>query len=155
MLHRLLDLDVLIALRTAPSNSWANPVERIMSIVNIGLQGVGLMRQKMSERFEKTVANVNSIKGMREKLTSDELVQELQESLSFPIDLLNSQMIRLSLKENFTTFKPATKDQIDSVWQACLEVEKNLDHESLNKKALKDLESLQSFLRHCCVEGHY
>ena len=31
-----LDLDVLIAGRTAPSNSWANPVERIMSISNIG-----------------------------------------------------------------------------------------------------------------------
>ena len=36
-----LDLDLLVALRTAPSNSWANPVERIMSIVNTGLQGVG------------------------------------------------------------------------------------------------------------------
>ena len=44
-----LDLDMLVALRTAPSNSWANPVERIMSIVNIGLQGVGVMRQKGSD----------------------------------------------------------------------------------------------------------
>lgn len=49
------NLDMLIALRTAPSNSWANPVERVMSIVNIGLQGVGLMRRKMSEKFEKVV----------------------------------------------------------------------------------------------------
>ena len=50
-----LDLDVLVALRTAPSNSWANPVERIMSIVNTGLQGIGLMRHKMSEVFEKAI----------------------------------------------------------------------------------------------------
>ncbi len=54
-LFRELNLDLLIALRTAPSNSWANPVERIMSIVNIGLQGVGVMRRKMSEEFEKAV----------------------------------------------------------------------------------------------------
>ena len=54
-LFRDLNLDLLIALRTAPSNSWANPVERIMSIVNIGLQGIGVMRQKMSDEFEKAV----------------------------------------------------------------------------------------------------
>ena len=50
-----LDLDLLIALRTAPSNSWANPVERIMSIVNVGLQGVGVMRKKMSEELEDII----------------------------------------------------------------------------------------------------
>ena len=33
-----LDLDVLIAGQTALSHSWANPVERIMAIVNLGLQ---------------------------------------------------------------------------------------------------------------------
>jgi len=53
-----LDLDMLIALRTAPSNSWANPVERIMSIVNIGLQGVGVMRTKVGDEFEKAVGKV-------------------------------------------------------------------------------------------------
>lgn len=50
-----MDLDCVIALRTAPSNSWANPVERIMSIVNMGLQGVGVMRRKGNEDFEKTI----------------------------------------------------------------------------------------------------
>lgn len=54
-LFRDLNLDILIALRTAPSNSWANPVERVMSIINIGLQGVGVMRRKMSNEFEKLV----------------------------------------------------------------------------------------------------
>lgn len=53
-----LDLDALIALRTAPSNSWANPVERVMSIVNIGLQGIGVMRAKGSEDFEKAIGIV-------------------------------------------------------------------------------------------------
>lgn len=54
-----LDLDVLIALRTAPSNSWANPVERVMSIVNLGLQGVGLMRSKRDDDFEKAICELN------------------------------------------------------------------------------------------------
>ena len=50
-----LDLDELIALRTAPNNSWANPVEQIMSIVNIGLQGVGIMTKKGGDDFEKAI----------------------------------------------------------------------------------------------------
>ena len=33
-----LDLDFLCAARTAPSHSWRNPVERIMSTLNLGLQ---------------------------------------------------------------------------------------------------------------------
>ena len=33
-----LDLDYLCAGRTAPYHSWRNPVERVMSILNLGLQ---------------------------------------------------------------------------------------------------------------------
>ena len=42
-----LDLDLLIAGRAAPSHSWANPVERIMSIVNLGMQCIGVMHECM------------------------------------------------------------------------------------------------------------
>lgn len=54
-----LDLDVLIAARTAPCHSWANPVERVMSIVNLGLQCVGMMCQKESVDFEANISMLN------------------------------------------------------------------------------------------------
>ena len=38
-----LDLDYFIAVRTPPQHSWKNPVEHIMSILNLGLQSIGLM----------------------------------------------------------------------------------------------------------------
>jgi uncharacterized Zn finger protein len=64
---------------------------------------------------------------MREKLATDDLKKELGESLSFPIDLLNSQMNRLSLKEKkFQTFTPASEEEINTLWQKCLEIEKGL-----------------------------
>ncbi|CAB3998966.1 Hypothetical predicted protein [Paramuricea clavata] len=154
-LFRSLDLDMLVALRTAPSNSWANPVERIMSIVNTGLQGIGLMRQKMGDNFEKAIANAKSVKEMREKLATDDLKKELGESLSFPIDLLNSQMNRLSLKEKkFQTFTPASEEEINTLWQKCLEIEKGLQRDHLTMKDVKDFEHLKAFLKHCCIEGH-
>ena len=54
-LFQELNLDMLIALRTAPCQSWQNPVERIMSIVNIGLHGTGIMRTSANEEFERAV----------------------------------------------------------------------------------------------------
>ena len=45
-----LDLDVLVAERTAPCQSYRNPAERIMSVLNLGLQNVSLSHQRMSER---------------------------------------------------------------------------------------------------------
>jgi len=38
------DLDYLIAARTPPYHSWINPVERVISLLNMGLQCVSIMR---------------------------------------------------------------------------------------------------------------
>lgn len=54
-----LDLDMLVAAHTAPQNSYRNPVERVMSLLNIGLQAVGVMRQKMPDNFEKVIHECN------------------------------------------------------------------------------------------------
>ena len=57
-----LDLDFLCAARTAPSHSWRNPVECIMSTLNLGL----LMRQKMDDEFEAQAAKCNSLAALRD-----------------------------------------------------------------------------------------
>ena len=51
-LFHSLDLDMLVAARTAPQNSYRNPVEHIMSLLNLGLQSIGVMCQEMSEENE-------------------------------------------------------------------------------------------------------
>ena len=43
-----LDLDYLILARNAPGHSWRNPAERVMSVLNLGLQGTGVMREESS-----------------------------------------------------------------------------------------------------------
>ena len=47
-----LDLDFLCVCRTAPFHSWRNPVERIMSVLNLGMQSIGLMRKEMDDSYE-------------------------------------------------------------------------------------------------------
>ncbi|GBC02026.1 hypothetical protein RclHR1_44120002 [Rhizophagus clarus] len=66
-LYLKLDLDLLVAVRTSPGHSWKNPVELIMSILNLGLQCVGLMHNEMSEELEKIMKRCNSMDNIREK----------------------------------------------------------------------------------------
>ena len=49
------DLDYLCVARTAPCHSWRNPVERVMSLLNLGLQCVGLMRKEMPTQYEMAI----------------------------------------------------------------------------------------------------
>lgn len=55
------DLDYLCAGRTAPHHSWRNSVEQIMSILNLGLQCVGLARSEMEEKYETIVKKCSSL----------------------------------------------------------------------------------------------
>ena len=64
-LYLKLDLDFLCAARTAPCHSWRNPAERVMAVVNLGLQCVGLMRGKMPEEFEEAIAGCNNLSELR------------------------------------------------------------------------------------------
>ena len=50
-LQKSLNLDVLLTVRTAPGSSYRNPSKRDNCILNLGLYGIGVMRQKI---FDKT-----------------------------------------------------------------------------------------------------
>ena len=59
-------LDNLCAAKTAPYHSWLNPVERIMSIVNPGLQCVGIMRKEVTPETEAFISNYNNMVQLKE-----------------------------------------------------------------------------------------
>ena len=56
-----LDLDYLCAARTARYHSFRNPAERVMSVLNLGLQSVGLARAKMDDDMEAAIQGSNSV----------------------------------------------------------------------------------------------
>jgi hypothetical protein len=58
-------MDTLIVLRTAPQQSWTNPAERIMSVLNMGLQGCSLARIAMDAKFEVTMRKCNGMGALR------------------------------------------------------------------------------------------
>ncbi|XP_066928996.1 uncharacterized protein [Clytia hemisphaerica] len=151
-----LDLDLLIALRTAPSNSWANPVERIMSIINIGLQGIGVMRTKVGDEFEKAVGKAKTLKEIREVVAAGNFNDELTRTLQDPMVLLQNQMKRLNLKTNaFKTFSPAASDEIDKLWANCLQVDDGINRDDTTKKGMKENAAYHQFIKKHCKATHY
>ena len=89
------DLDYLVAVRTPPYNSWKNPAERVMSELNLALQTVGIMRQKMSSAtLEKILEGCNSMKAIRSAAESHHgLQEEFKDSLQ-PAKVLLSALFQ-------------------------------------------------------------
>ena len=78
------------------NQSWRNPVERMMSIVNLGLQSVGLVQKEMSLDAEKALKNCNSMKQVRS--AGEQYKKEVAESIKQSIKLAPDIMQRLEMK---------------------------------------------------------
>ncbi|CAB4431620.1 unnamed protein product [Rhizophagus irregularis] len=61
------DFDLLIAVRTAPNHSWTNPAERIMSTLNLGLQGIAFKHDPMNSKSEALFNTANTLDNIHKK----------------------------------------------------------------------------------------
>ena len=150
------DLDFLCAVRTPPYHSWKNPAERIMSILNIGLQYVGVMR-KETESFEESLKHCNNLSAIRslgEKQPT--LADEVRDALEPMKALLQGIFMRLSLKgHSFSTFTAARANDIDDMWKHILQIDSTVTQECTQKVQLEKKEAYQEFLIHHCKVQHY
>ena len=67
-LFKVCNFDILNVGRCVPYHSFINPAERYMSLLNIGLQGLALERDKACP-FESTVKSCSTMKSIRRKAT--------------------------------------------------------------------------------------
>ena len=151
-----LNLDYLCAARTAPYHSWKNPVERVMSLLNSGLQCVGLARAKMPDEFEKEVAKCSNLSAIRKHLEGKELV--VQDSLSPVKILLCKVFCRLKLhNEEIRTFTSATTDELSEFWSAMIAIDCTLgEHNAVyRQETMNQHENICKFIEHCCQATHY
>lgn len=135
-LFQRLKLDALRAACTASCHSQKNPVERVMSIFNLGLQSLGLIREKQSEDFEKATdkcKNMSNLHAVADKCP--EFKATVLDSIA-PVKMLLTKLFeRLQLKEE--SFKPITaaSEDVDVIWNLIQEVEPSLVRgESLRKE---------------------
>ena len=152
------DSDMIIAVRTPPQNSWKDPAERVMSILNIGLQSVGLMRNQLTnvalEHKLKKAKNMKEIRSMAN--ITEGLKEQVVESVRPMKDLLLNIFTRLKLKENyFKTFDSASETDITELWNEILRIEPSLTPTDTTKEKISKKHNLLEFIKHHCVQRHY
>ena len=152
-----LDLDFLCAARTAPCHSWCNPAERVMSVVNLGLQCVGLMRREM-EDHEALIANCNNISQLRQVgERKPDIIPAVRDSIA-PVKILLCDIFkRLKLHDkNFQVFSAATDEDMKCLWSELKTIDDSLEYGiPYRKTCLKSHPNLVAFLSHCCQLRHY
>ena len=134
-----LDLDYFVAVRTPPQHSWKNPVERIMSILNLGLQSIGLMRAEMNDESEKLLSKGGTMNEIRQIAKENPtLEKDLIASLQAPINLLHDVFNRQSLKEEpFETFTAASNTEIERFWETIQLLDDSVTHEDRTAEHIK------------------
>lgn len=110
-----LDLDFLIAIRTPPNHSWANPAERVMSLLNLALQHCALDRNEMPEKFEKIFRNKSSLNAIRNTATIRPGLRDAYGSCMKPvIELVNGRFGRMKFKgKSLTVYEGVPSEVID------------------------------------------
>ena len=71
-----MDNDMVLDMRTPPYHSWKDSAERIMNILNIALQGIGLVRNEMTEEIENEFLKCSGTNDLRKLAESNEVVKE-------------------------------------------------------------------------------
>lgn len=112
--------DYVLAMRTAPHQSYRNWVERIMSSLNLALQTIAIERRKMSDQIEHIIKSLNTMVSIRKAADkNDSFKTALTDSLEPVKSSLNSLFERLSLKQkNFMIGSPASDNLMEELWQA-------------------------------------
>ncbi len=150
-----LDLDFLCAIRTPPYNSWKNPAERIMSLLNLALQGAGVARRATTYEDQlKSCSNTKQIRLCAEQVPG--LQDAIADSLEAPKTLLYSLFRRLKLKdEPVREFHASSDCDIDAFWDVIREVDDTLTQNDTTAKLLLPKKKLQAFFDSHCKRRHY
>ena len=113
-LFRRLDLDMLVACRTCPGNSWANVAERVMSLLNIAYQNVALSRNHIPAVFEQLARRCSNMAQLRTTAQKNKGFREAWvQAVQDVIGIVGDRQERMALKgQKFLTHEAASDEEI-------------------------------------------
>ena len=108
---------MLIHARCTPRHSYTNPAERVMSILNLGLQNCALERKALTEEAEKDIKKCGSVAEIRGRAENDPDFKTNWVSTMEPVQsLVRNRFLKLQLKDRpFQAVDPLTEVEIDSL----------------------------------------
>ena len=151
------DRDMVVAVRTPPYNSWKDPAERVMCVLNIAAQSVGLMRT--STDIEGVLVNCSGLKKLRalnEENPGLQVKEKVLESVQPCKDLLADRFRRVTFSKNpLQTFTPATQDSMDNLWNRMQNIDPTLTRSDTTRVVVQNKVQFQDFYTKHCRDRHY
>ena len=132
-LFKEFDFDMVITGRCAPGQNYTHPCEKVMSILNIGLQNCSTERGLCDENIEKELKKCNSMGAIRK--SKDPNVKKSWLQSIYPVQkLIEGRLERLQLKAEPINCTQPVKDYDVSIFQRHLkELFPTLDTAKLQK----------------------
>ena len=129
-----------------------------MSLLNLGLQAVGLMRSRMpEEELEKIMKACNTMSDVREAVKQQPALKAaIQQSLNQPVELLTDVFTRLSLKDKPVQIgEPASADEMDELWTEMQQIDDTLQQSDSMQAKITSKKDFVAYLEHCSQRHHY
>ena len=152
-----LDLDFYVAAPCAPGHSWTNPAERVMPVMNIGLQNVALSREKMADDKEKLFRKCTSMDDIRKEIQGKPELKEVWLDSVGPVrQCVENRFRRLALKdEPIKVNDPVREDEVDYLSRHLNFLFPGLDTGKLVKAHTKKVDSYNQWSeKHCRVRNY-
>ena len=115
-----INLDMLVALRCCPTQSWMNSPKPIMSTLNLAQQNCSLEGAKMYDVLEQKVKSVNSMNKLR-NLTKPcaELQESFMESMNPMKEIVNSRSESMLLKDEKISVQQSATSENEHLQNLC------------------------------------
>ncbi|KAL8607708.1 hypothetical protein ACOMHN_039382 [Nucella lapillus] len=152
-----LNLDMIIAARCAPGHSFRNPAERVMSILNIGLQNCATERKQTDEAAETLLKRCSSVSAIRSMAAKHpELQEKWRDSIEPVQSTIQNRFLRLKLKgEPMTAVDPVTDGELDNLKRHLRELFPTHDLQKLQKQHTEKNQAYVDWKLKHCSETHY
>ena len=110
-----------------------------MSILNLGLQSIGLMRTEMSNDSERLMSKCGTMNEIHKTAEENSILKvDLVASLQAPINLVRSVFDRQFLKdEPFKTFTVISETEMEKFWKMIQLVDNNITNEDRTAEHIK------------------
>ena len=153
-LQRLLKINLLSALRCSPNGSYVMTAERVMPLLNLGLQNMTLERAPMAQvddvDLEALVASDNSMAAVRERDSANKhlnLKAAWLKSMDAPLAAVKERFERISLKGNrFKVMRSVTEEDIQFLRDSFKEWEPQYSESHTCKGDVRKMPTLNGYL---------
>ena len=156
------DLDFLIAARTCPQQSWRNCVEKIMSLLNLAMYGVALVRKQVGDDNEDLIAKAGgTMANLRAAAKENVDFQAMCMQFVQPVrELLEQRYSQLDLKgTQFETVNPASKDEMIHMLSFCAVIDASIPQTEaglhMRSSDLHSCADLKQFLKLHTTQSEY